>query len=298
MPELGDLKAALGNSSKPDITHVRTPLMNYVARACEYGNDKYERANYMRKKESRRLDFERLRAYTRAAVSHLTKMLDSMELHQSTDPNLEDWEGMKAACFAPDTDETPGAKVGASGLPHLSHACASINMGVTQAVHADLLPVDPGTPWKEVTQPRTLRDIIEFPGTEFDGIKYFQLNDGVEVEEGDVLYDPSDPDPVTRGPFLVWTGTTNKGWYYRPIRCKPTEPVESTEFPGYYEVTEGLIEEGDMFANGGETALSRSLMFGREIGTGGTFKLYYRPMPDPRCEDCIKANRPCPRDKK
>ena len=143
-----DLKAALGNGSKPDITHVRTPLMTYAARACEYGSDKYERANYLRRVEGMRAAFERNRAYTRAAVSHLMRKLDAMEAHQSTDPNLTDVEGMKRAAYAADTDATPGAKVGASLLPHDAHATASLNMAIAQAVDAGLLPSDPGQPWK------------------------------------------------------------------------------------------------------------------------------------------------------
>lgn len=143
-----DLKAALGNGSKPDLTHVRGSPMRYMARGCEYGNAKYERANYLRSAgDTVRDDFERLRGYTRATINHLVAMLDAMEHHQANDPNLEDDEGLKRAAYAADTDATPGAKVGASGLPHIAHAAASLMMAIEQAVDSGLLPDDPGQPW-------------------------------------------------------------------------------------------------------------------------------------------------------
>ena len=150
-----DLKEGLSNARKADITHVRTPTMVYVARACEYGNDKYERANYLRPaathpsgRTSLLAEFERHRKYLRATVSHLMAVLDAMELHQALDPNLNDVPGMRRAAYAADTDATPGCRIGASGLPHLAHAAASLNMAVTQATCYGLLPPDPGTPWR------------------------------------------------------------------------------------------------------------------------------------------------------
>lgn len=149
-----DLKAALGSDIKADITHVRTEFSNYTARACMYGNVKYERANYLRPTggvhhtEPTAEDFERFRAYLRAAISHAQQTLDAMEIHQSQDPELKDVDGMRRAAYAVDTDVTPGAKVGASFLPHVAPACASLNMAITQAVHCGLLPRDPGPTWR------------------------------------------------------------------------------------------------------------------------------------------------------
>lgn len=141
-----DLKEALGSGLKPDVTHVRTPLMVYTARACEYGSDKYERANFLRRTPGgRRSDFLRLREYARATVSHLMKALDSMEAHQANDPELRDLGGMVRACYA--ADEEAGSSFPASGLPHWAHAAASLNMALAQAVDVGLLPADPGQPW-------------------------------------------------------------------------------------------------------------------------------------------------------
>lgn len=151
-----DLKLGLKPGVKPDISHVRRPAMVYTARGCEYGNVKYERANYLRPAdpdaannvEHIRAEFVRHRAYLRAAVSHGMEILDAMELHQSTDPNLEDVEGMLAAVRTPDTDPTPDdCLVGPSYLPHHCGMGASFNMAVTQAVTHGLLESDPGVTW-------------------------------------------------------------------------------------------------------------------------------------------------------
>lgn len=151
---LKDVKEALSSARKPDLTHVRSAFATYTARPCEYGCDKYERANFMRPtgdgphSEPTAEDFNRFRAYLRAAMGHIMATLDSMERHQSQDPQLADAAGMKAAAYAVDTDTKPGQKIGASLLPHVAPACASLNMAIQQAVDCGLLPADPGTPWR------------------------------------------------------------------------------------------------------------------------------------------------------
>src|SRR6185312_9875139 len=101
---LKDMKEGLSSTRKPDITHVRSCFMVYTARPCSYGSVKYERANFARPvavlgytSTPTREDFERYRAYLRACLSHVVKVLDAMELHQATDPRLVDVEGMKRA---------------------------------------------------------------------------------------------------------------------------------------------------------------------------------------------------------
>jgi hypothetical protein len=144
---LSDLKEGLSSARKADTTHMRTPFLVYGSRACEYGSAKYERANYLRPTGSVKKDFERLRAYLRAAESHIRTVLDAMELHQAQDPQLTDEAGMREAAYCKDTDTKPGDKVGPSGLPHLCGAVASLNMAITQAATYGLLPADPGQPW-------------------------------------------------------------------------------------------------------------------------------------------------------
>lgn len=153
---LKDMKEGLSSSRKADTTHIRRSFQIYTCRPCEYGTDKYERANFMRPAAPTNVDmdvqmraaFERFRKYLRAARDHIDECLESMERHQSQDPKLTDVEGMKAAAYAVDTDVTPGSKIGASMLPHVAPACASLMMAITQATDAGLLPKDPGTPWR------------------------------------------------------------------------------------------------------------------------------------------------------
>ncbi len=147
-----DRKEALGNARKADTTHVRKSFMVYTARPCEYGSEKYERANFMRptsdSTKPTRADFERFRAYLRAARDHIGDVLDSMERHQSMDPELMNVAGFCTAAYAVDTDAAPGATVGPSLLPHVAPACASLMMAIEQATTCGLLPKDPGQPWK------------------------------------------------------------------------------------------------------------------------------------------------------
>jgi hypothetical protein len=146
--QTGDLKEALSSGRKPDTTHVRYETEVYIARASEYGDDKYQRGNYLRPAGSVRDSFKRHRQYLRSVRDHIAKILGPMERHLARDPLLEDEDGMLAAVRTPDLDVTPGAKVGASGLPHHAHAAAAMNMLITQAVDDGLLPADPGQPWK------------------------------------------------------------------------------------------------------------------------------------------------------
>jgi hypothetical protein len=153
-PVLKDLKEALSSTRKPDITHVRKAFMVYTCRPCEYGDDKYQRANYLRAVADggytgtpTKADLKRFQAYLRAAASHLFECLDSIELFLSTDPDCTDVNAMRRAAYAEDTDVTPGAKVGPSLLPHVAPACSSLQMAIQQAVLSGLLPADPGRPW-------------------------------------------------------------------------------------------------------------------------------------------------------
>lgn len=143
-----DMKESLGSGRKADLTHARQALLIYIARACEYGCAKYQRANFLRPVDGGpAADFRRLRAYVAAGLRHLTAMLEAMEAHEACDPELLDIAGMKRAAYCEDTDEDTTGKVGPSGLPHLAGACASLNMATAQAARYGLLPADPGQPW-------------------------------------------------------------------------------------------------------------------------------------------------------
>lgn len=160
-PAPKDMKEGLSSARKADLTHIRGAFLYYTARPCEYGSVKYERANFLRAVGGTKENFERFRKYLRAAVAHLVETLDAMELHQASDPYLEDEEGMRRAAYAVDTDTTPGSKVGPSLLPHVAPACASLLMAITQATTYGLLPKDPGTPWVGGVVPAPVRDAVD-----------------------------------------------------------------------------------------------------------------------------------------
>lgn len=144
-PPLSDIKEALGSRVKPDTTHVRRGFKIYCARASEYGDDKYERANYLCRSASLREGFEKFREYIRATIDHLDKTLEAMEYHQAEDPELRDQDGMKLAARHPDLEDSPRFR--ASRLPHIAHACASLMMGVEKGIRDGLIEKDPGRPW-------------------------------------------------------------------------------------------------------------------------------------------------------
>ena len=149
-----DQKEALTSGRKPDLTHVRLPFKVYAARGHEYGCDKYERANYLRRTPGLPEDVARLRTYLRALVSHVDHVLEALEHHQANDPRFDDVEGTRRAAYCADTDADTTGRVGPSFLPHLCGAAASLNMAIAQAVDCGLLPADPGQPWREVAKAR------------------------------------------------------------------------------------------------------------------------------------------------
>lgn len=220
-----DQKAALGNASKPDITHVRTAMLTYISRACEYGSAKYERGNYIREAGDTKADFIRFGAYLRSVVSHVYKCLDSMERHRATDPDLEDVEGMLRAAFAADPDVTPGAKVGASGLPHVAHAAAGLMMAIVQATEYGLLPADPGQPWAEGVKAETydpLKAVLIVNGeivTPTDSWQFEQTTDDLvnAVAEGMVDPEPK-PDVCPHGRPIGMACKECGGWARREYR--------------------------------------------------------------------------------
>jgi hypothetical protein len=164
-----NMKEALSSTRKADTTHVRSGIRRYIARACEYGAAKYERSNYLRPigDGTPRENFERLRTYLRAAQDHIGDMLDAMETHQAGDPELVDVEGMQRAAYAEDTDRK--GEYPASGLPHIAHGCASLQMAIEQAIRCGLLPADPGQPWAaaQIEAPAPFEDLDDDDFTEF-----------------------------------------------------------------------------------------------------------------------------------
>lgn len=154
---LKDLKEGLANRRKPDTTHVRRHFRVYTARGGELGDDKYERGNYLRPTggvphaEPTPADVVRFRDYVRAAVDHISAPLDALERVLALHPKFRTATvaQLRAAAFCPDTDVTPGSKLGdaPSMLAHIALGCSSLMMAIEQAVDCGLLPADPGATW-------------------------------------------------------------------------------------------------------------------------------------------------------
>lgn len=106
--------------SKPDLSQVRAPLLNYVARAMECGDGMpgRDRGDWLLPVAADE-DPARLRRQLAAVMRHLSSALDALE---------------RGDCEALDGD---------SGLPHLAHAAARLQMAIVQAVDAGLLYHDP-----------------------------------------------------------------------------------------------------------------------------------------------------------
>lgn len=193
MSNLKDIKEAMGaGARKPDLTHLRSVFATYVVRPCEYGCDKYERANYLRATgegphtEPTAEDVARLRVYLRAMISHGMLVLDSLEKHQAQDPELKDVVGMKRAAYAVDTDTKPGQKVGASFLPHIAMCGSSLMMAIEQAAACGLLPVDPGTPWRDPLEQKMRESIAnEYTTVEVAGCPIPDCTACKKIEELD-----------------------------------------------------------------------------------------------------------------
>jgi hypothetical protein len=132
---LSDMKAALGGK-KPVLAHVSVALLNYVARAHQYGAQKYEMGNYLRK-PSAGTDVDRLLEYISAAQRHLAQWADSIIRFEG--------KGLGAKVRK---DEAYFGADDESKLPHAAHAGASLSMALQQAADAGLIPLDPGITWK------------------------------------------------------------------------------------------------------------------------------------------------------
>lgn len=131
-----DMKSGMGK--KPPLSHVSIALLNYTARATQFGSTKYALGNYLLPPPEGMTDEERLLNYIDAAMRHLTVWSDSIIRFIGGGRNAE--KTLQEACYARDAD---------SGLPHACGAGASLSMALQQAADAGLMPLDPGITWKD-----------------------------------------------------------------------------------------------------------------------------------------------------
>jgi len=141
---IGDMKAGLTSGARPKLSILPRHGLVHGTRAIEYGADKYERGNYHGPApealgEGDVRAAKRLLGYLDAANRHILKVTDAVNRALGTGGDLR-----AAAAIV---DDVAGGNFPASSLPDLSHAIASILIGVTCAVDDGLLPADPGQPW-------------------------------------------------------------------------------------------------------------------------------------------------------
>lgn len=140
--QIGDMKHGLGGA-RPQLSIVPRVGMIYGGRAIEYGGDKYARGNFHGPppaKLGENAEAKRLLGYIDAAMRHLMHVSDAINRALGTGGDVA------TACALVD-DEASG-NFPPSMLPHLSHALASLLIGVSCAADGKLIPIDPGQPWK------------------------------------------------------------------------------------------------------------------------------------------------------
>ncbi len=141
--QIGDMKHGLGGA-RPQMSILPRTGLVYGCRATEYGADKYARGNFHGPPPARLgsdAGAKRLLGYIDAGMRHLTHVSEAVNRALGTGGDVN------AACAVIDDEASGGFP--ASNLPHLSHALASLLIGVSCAVDDGLLPPDPGQPWKQ-----------------------------------------------------------------------------------------------------------------------------------------------------
>lgn len=133
---IADMKAALtpAGPGKPRLSLIPRAALDYLARALQYGSDKYAIGNFHRDAPSGVSADERLLVYLDAVLRHATSASDALVRARGRGDNLT-----AAACVQDDD----------SGLPHLAHLLAAASLAVACAANDGLIPADPGAPWLE-----------------------------------------------------------------------------------------------------------------------------------------------------
>jgi hypothetical protein len=142
--KLGDMKSGLVGGARPKLSILPRHGLIHGTRAIEFGADCYARGNYHNPppEELGTADVagaKRLLGYIDATARHLSKVADQINRALGTGGDLAEAASV--------VDDVAKKDFPASGLPDLSHAIASLLIGVTCAVDDGLLPADPGQPW-------------------------------------------------------------------------------------------------------------------------------------------------------
>ena len=139
MTRIGDMKAGL-TSSRPKMSIIGRHAAVYDVRGKEYGADKYARGNYHGPPPDGVTPEARVIGYLDALIRHATAIT------QAYNEALGTGGDTRAAIAVADLEASGGFP--ASGLPHLAHLAAGIDIAIECAVQDGLVPADPGQPWK------------------------------------------------------------------------------------------------------------------------------------------------------
>lgn len=135
---VGDMKQGL-TGTRPRMSLLNRHAAVHQVRGIEYGADKYVRGNYHGAAPAGVAPIERALGYLDATLRHLLRVSDAVNRALGT--------GGDVAAALQTRDEDGGGRYPGSGLPDLSHALASLAIGIGCAVDDGLLPADPGRPW-------------------------------------------------------------------------------------------------------------------------------------------------------
>lgn len=138
---MSDMKHGL-TTARPKLTILGKRAQVYMARAMEFGADKYARGNYHGPPPEGVTPTERYLGYLDAALRHITEIAQAITMVMGQEPEFEVGPG---ACGI--VDAVSSGKFPASQLPHIAHALASLMIAVEVGVNDGLLPEDPGQPW-------------------------------------------------------------------------------------------------------------------------------------------------------
>lgn len=150
MNVLGDMKAMAMRAggitaTRPKLSINPQAALVYMSRALAFGAAKYRRGNYHGPCPEGVTREERYLGYVDAAIRHLTRVSDALNVALGT--------GGDTVAAASIKDSFAGGGFPASNLPDMAHALASIALAVVCGIADGLLPEDPGQPWVAEAKP-------------------------------------------------------------------------------------------------------------------------------------------------
>lgn len=139
---MADMKHGL-TSARPKLSICPADPKNYLTRALEYGAEKYIRGNYHGDAPEDVKPHERLLGYLDALERHISPITKAINRGIGLGHSDEEIHRAILECV----DDKASSNFQASGLNHIAHALACLNLFIVCAVNDGILPEDPGRPW-------------------------------------------------------------------------------------------------------------------------------------------------------